>query len=175
MINPLDLLTIGHAYLDSPSATEYLRTVGTVIPTHCSGKAEDRRDRENMYYRNANMRVCPRLTFSRLINNIFPSSITQVDSSSLTSCGKSPARIGEWPFSPQLRCFLVIVTITSLGLTEKFTFNGTLSCKCRKYNISSIHSSIDRSHVAATKFESSRQKLRNPTSYRKQRIFINKL
>lgn len=75
--------------------------------------------------------MCPRLTFSRLISNIFPSSITQVDSSSLTSCGKSPARIGGWPFSPQLRCFFAIDTITSLGLTEKFTFIGTLICKKR--------------------------------------------
>lgn len=79
--------------------------------------------------------ICPRLTFSRLISNIFPSSITQVDSSSLTSCGKSPARIGGWPFSPQLRCFFVIDTTMSLGLATKFIFSGTLICKNKKRNL----------------------------------------
>lgn len=66
------------------------------------------------------------LTFSRLRSNTFPSSITQVDSSTLTSCGKSPSMIGGWPLMPQVNRFFVIVTDTSFGLAEKFTFKGTL-------------------------------------------------
>lgn len=75
------------------------------------------------------------LTFSRVISNSFPSSITHVDSSSLTSCGKSPARIGGCPFIPQLRCFFAIVTVTSLGLATKFTFNGTLICNIKAQSV----------------------------------------
>ncbi|KYN16875.1 hypothetical protein ALC57_10854, partial [Trachymyrmex cornetzi] len=61
--------------------------------------------------------------------------IGEATKSALTSCGKSPARIGGWPFSPQLKCFFVIDTTTSFGLAEKFIFNGTLICKYKKCNL----------------------------------------
>lgn len=68
-------------------------------------------------------------TFSKLISRTFPSSMTQVDSSSLTSWGNSPSTIGGWPLTPHFKCFFVIVTCTSFGRTLNFTFNGTLICK----------------------------------------------
>ena len=66
-------------------------------------------------------------TFSKLIKRVLPSSMTHVDSSSLTSCGNSPSMMGGWPFTPHFKCFLAIVTWTSLGRAVKFTFSGTLN------------------------------------------------
>lgn len=64
------------------------------------------------------------LTFSIFINNAFPSSITQVDSSNLISCLKSSSIMGGWPLMPQVRCFFVIFTTRSFCFTLKVTFNG---------------------------------------------------
>lgn len=127
----MDSLPIDHAYLESPHAhtSAIKRSLELSELPFRQGRRAARSRKSILLMRGrglCHMCMCPRLTFSRLINNTLPSSSSQEDSSTLTSCGKSPSRIGGWPLSPQRKCFFVIDTITSFGLAGRLTFSGTL-------------------------------------------------
>lgn len=65
------------------------------------------------------------LTFSKLTTTRALSSSSQVLSSSFTSCGSSPSRMGGCPLSPTVMCFFWILTSTSRERMGKGAETGT--------------------------------------------------
>lgn len=70
--------------------------------------------------RAADRQICYKFTFSIEMSREFPSSKTQVDSSTLISCWRGLSMMGVRPFTPTVKWCFWIFTIMSLDLILKF-------------------------------------------------------